>query len=200
MEAATAPAAKPVTEDGRPSARYCELAVASKAVLEEIFVVGEKPSVESMLDWEYRGYNTSPKAIDLIRLRKFTKGLFIANNGDTYGYNTPIVQNKLADPWICKPSDENPTRFRFYHVEPEPLDPRDDINPHSLLLNYRRGGNSPIAIYNGLRNYLVRIEPGSDDLILGKAYYGMAGRRFHVNFFLMERHRQVETDAKHRDR
>ena len=39
-----------------------------------------------------------------------------------------------------------------------------------------------------LRDYVVRVEPGSDELLLGKAYLA----RFRVGFFLLERRRPFE--------
>jgi hypothetical protein len=42
-----------------------------------------------------------------------------------------------------------------------------------------------------LRDYLVRVEPGSDDLLLGKACYTIAGTPIAHTSFLIERHRQL---------
>jgi hypothetical protein len=42
-----------------------------------------------------------------------------------------------------------------------------------------------------LRDYVVRAEPGSDDLLLGKAYFSIAGTRIAHTFFLIERYRPL---------
>ena len=40
-----------------------------------------------------------------------------------------------------------------------------------------------------LRDYLVRVVPGSDDLILGKALLALGPARVASNYFVLERHR-----------
>jgi hypothetical protein len=47
----------------------------------------------------------------------------------------------------------------------------------AALLDYSRGGNRGYDIARVLRDYLVRVEPGSDELLLGKAFFVVAGRR-----------------------
>ncbi len=46
-----------------------------------------------------------------------------------------------------------------------------------------------------LRDYLVRVEPSSDELLLGKAYFLVAGARLTHTYFLIERYRPL-TDAE----
>jgi hypothetical protein len=42
-----------------------------------------------------------------------------------------------------------------------------------------------------LRDYLVRVEPGSDELLLGKAFFLVAGTRLADSLFLIERYRPL---------
>jgi hypothetical protein len=58
-----------------------------------------------------------------------------------------------------------------------------------VLLDYGRGGNRGYDIASILRDYLVRVEPGSDDLLLGKAYFVVARARLASSFFLIEHYR-----------
>jgi hypothetical protein len=67
-----------------------------------------------------------------------------------------------------------------------------------VLLDYGRGGNKPLDPTAGLRDYLVRVDPGNDDLFLGKAYYAVGPLRVPSNFFLLERHRRGLTDVAFR--
>jgi hypothetical protein len=42
-----------------------------------------------------------------------------------------------------------------------------------------------------LRDYIVRVEPCSDELLLGKAYFVIAGARLAHTYFLIERYRRL---------
>ena len=55
----------------------------------------------------------------------------------------------------------------------------------------RQGGNRAYDIARILRDYLVRVEPGSDELLLGKAFFVVAGTRLADSFFLIERYRPL---------
>jgi hypothetical protein len=61
-------------------------------------------------------------------------------------------------------------------------------------LDYSRGHNRVYDIARILRDYLVRVEPGSDELLLGKALFVVAGTRLADSYFLIERYRPL-TDA-----
>jgi hypothetical protein len=61
----------------------------------------------------------------------------------------------------------------------------------TALLDYSRGGNRAYDIARILRDYLVRVEPGSDELLLGKALFVVAGRRLADSFSLIERYRPL---------
>jgi hypothetical protein len=47
----------------------------------------------------------------------------------------------------------------------------------AALLDYGQGGNPRYDISRILRDYVVRLRTGSDDLLLGKAYFAVAGTR-----------------------
>jgi hypothetical protein len=182
---------------GYASARYRELAGWSNKQLDALWRQASPATVNGMVDWEYIGWNTSPPGVKLVKLQKFSKGLFVARSGDVYGYNTPLVQNGLSDPWIAKPNDANPDRWRFYKVEfGDPL----GLGKEAMILNYGRGGNGPLRIYNRLLNYIVRVNQGSDELLLGRAMGDLGPLNFRINFFLLERHRRVRTRDEYLDR
>jgi hypothetical protein len=60
-----------------------------------------------------------------------------------------------------------------------------------VLLDYGQGGNRPYDIARVLRDYVVRVQPGSDELLLGKAYFVVAGARLAHSYFLIERYRPM---------
>ena len=168
-----------------PSSLYQELARESRRRHGERFAAGEPPPPDALSGWEYRGYNASPRVVALIGIRKFIKGFLPPEDGEpAYGYNTPARQNELDQEWAPKPSEERAKRFGFYELVPEPGDGK-----HGLLLDYGRGDNPRLAIYKGLRDYLVRVEPGSDDVLLGKACFAFGGPELHLGFFVLERWR-----------
>ncbi len=177
------------------SHEYKSLAGRSKEELERIFRAGETPSVEGILGFEYRGYN-HPRMMSLLGIRKFIKGFFKSELGETFGCNTPVVQNELDGEWVCKGDDARPKRFGFFRVAPVDPESKDNEYLHSLLLDYGRGGNPIYDPSKVIRDYLVRVEPGSDDLLLGKAYLALGPMRPASNFFLLERHRPMYVEPK----
>jgi hypothetical protein len=161
------------------------LADLSMKELEVVFLRGATPSFEELAGWEFRGTNT-PAWAKLAGIKKFMKGFYKDPQGDVYGYNCPVVQNGLDDPWIARPDDEAPKRFGFYRVDHVDAAARDNAYLHALLLDYGRGNNPRIDPSRGLRDYLVQIEP---DVFLGKAYYAVGPLRVPTSFFVLERHR-----------
>lgn len=176
------------TNDARASARYLQLGESSKAELEAIFRRGTQPDLEALSGWEFRGRNVAWWA-KRSPILKFIKGFYTDGQGQGWGYNIPVEQNGLDAPWICKPSDQDPKRFGFYTVGPVDPASRDNVHLASLLLDYGRGKNPLLDASKVLRDYLVRIDPDSDDLLLGKAYLALGPSRVPSNFFLLERHR-----------
>ena len=83
----------------------------------------------------------------------------------------------MEDEWLARPSAEAPRRYAFFQVEPASPDAPDDLRRSAALLDYSQGGNRAYDIARILRDYLVRVEPGSDELLLGKAFFVVAGAR-----------------------
>lgn len=81
---------------------------------------------------------------------------------------------------------------RFDAADPAASDYR---RHDAMLLDYGRGGNRAYDIAKIIRDYVVRIEPGSDDLLLGKAYFVVAGARLASSYFLIERYRPLHDAA-----
>ena len=176
------------------SARYLELTRLSKRELESVFATGSPPDVAALTGFEFRGYN-QPRAAALLGIRKFVKAFYLDGSGQPFGCNTPVAQNGLAGDWLPRPSDDQPKRYAFFRVEPADPDAGDQLQRGAVLLDYGRGGNRAYDIARILRDYLVRTEPGSDDLLVGKAYFVVAGARLASSFFLIERYRPLPDAA-----
>jgi hypothetical protein len=175
------------------SARYLDLARKSKRDLDEVFAAGTPPDVAALTGFEFRGYN-QPRAAALLGIRKFIKAFYLDSTRRPFGCNTPVTQNRLEDEWLARPTAEAPRRYAFFQVEPATPGAPDGLRRSAAFLDYSQGGNRAYDIARILRDYLVRVEPGSDELLLGKAFFVVAGTRLAHSYFLIERYRPL-TDA-----
>jgi hypothetical protein len=170
---------------------FRELVLAPAAELERRLRAGRAPAIESLVGFEWRGFNTG-WAPRLLGIQKFIKGFFQAE-GRAQGYNITVAQNGPAAPWLHLPAPENPKRYAFYHVTPVDAALIDNLYPAALLLDYgasARNADAP-ALARRLRDYLVQPDPANADLLLGKAYVALGALRFASNFFILERLRST---------
>jgi len=172
------------------SARYLELVQQPKRELDAVFTAGSPPDVSALTGFEFRGYN-QPRVAALLGIRKFIKAFFVDAAHRPFGCNTPVTQNGLADEWLARPSAGHPKRYAFFQVEPADPGAADELCRGAALLDYGRGGNPAYDLSRILRDYLVRVEPGSDELLLGKAFFVVAGTRLAHSYFLIERYRPL---------
>lgn len=179
-----------------PSEAALRLEASTHAELDTVFLRGEMPDLDQLVGWEFRGIN-HPFWASIAGIKKFVKGFF-KSEGKVMGYNSPVVQNVLDGRWHTKPSDTAPKRFGFYEVAATDPTARDNYYLHSVLLDYSKGGNAKLDPTNGLRDYLVQVDPENPDLFLGKAYYALGPLRVHSNFFILERFRRGLTDYARR--
>jgi hypothetical protein len=168
------------------SGRYLELAALTKRDLDQVFAAGSPPEAASITGFEFHGFN-HPKAAAALGIRKFIKVFYLDESGRPFGCNTPVAQNGLDADWAHRPSAGNPRRYAFFRVLPG----GDD----GLLLDYSRGGNPRWDVSNILRDYLVRPDAGNDDLLLGKAFFVVAGTRLTHSYFIIERSRPLPDAA-----
>lgn len=180
-----------------PSEAALRLEASTHAELEQVFLRGELPDLDQLVGWEFRGIN-QPSWASTFGIKKFVKGFFRGEDGRVMGYNCPVVQNVLDGRWHTKPSDTAPKRFGFYEVATTDPTARDNYYLHSVLLDYSKGGNHRFDPTNGLRDYLVQVDPENPDLFLGKAYYALGPMRVNSNFFILERFRRGLTDYARR--
>ena len=176
------------TPPAATSQAYARVAALGMGALEDLFVRGETPDLAALPGWEWRGLNLGPIA-PFTPFQKFIKGFYRDAGGAVWGYNLPVVQDGPARAWRARPSDEAPKRFGFFLVDRVDAASRDNAYLHALLLDYGRGRNPLLDVTRGLRDYVVRVEPGSDDLLLGKAYYALGPARVPAGYFLLERRR-----------
>jgi hypothetical protein len=167
-----------------------ELARSSKRTLDRVFAPGVGPAVDSLVGFEWRGFNVP--WYTKITGQKFIKGFFRSDAG-IEGYNIMVARNGLTDPWIERPSPESPKRFRFYVVSPVDPAARDNRYPRALFLNYRASlRNRRFAPERILRSFLVQPYESNPDILIGKAYYAIGNLRWYAAFYILERLRRVD--------
>lgn len=173
-----------------PSAEYLQAGGLPRAELEGHMLRGETPNPATLAGYEFRGRNT-PALAKLLGIQKFIKGFYAGTTGQLFGYNIAVRQNRIDEPWNYKqPAD--PKRFGFYRIDRVDAATKDNAYLQALLLDYGRGGNSELDPISGLRDYLVRLHPGSDELLLGKAFYALGPLRIPTSYFILERLRSTD--------
>ena len=189
-----APSQPPTAPLPFPSRTALAMEQMSMRELERIFVRGTTPDLDLLVGWEFRGINHLPlndylPIAQIAGIKKFVKGFYRGQDGRVMGYNIPVARNVLDGRWHLLPTDTEPKRFGFYQVAPVDATARDNTYLHAVLLDYSKGGNSHLDAVNGLRDYVVQVDPRNPDLFLGKAYYAIGPMRVPTNFFILERHR-----------
>lgn len=190
-----------------PGERFLALGRQPRAELERALQRGHTPDPAQLVGWEFRGLNT-PAWAGWAGIRKFLKGFYdptgpgagVADAArawaprEIWGYNCPVVQNRLEEPWVARPDHDRPRRFGYYRVTAVDPTARDNAYLHAVLLDYGAGGHVRLDPARGLRDYLVQVDPASPDLYLGKAYYALGPVRVGVSFFVLERYRRAPGD------
>lgn len=168
---------------------YLRLAAMNLKELEATWLRGDRPDRDALAGWEFRGLNVGTKLHALLPFQKFIKGFYPTPMGGVRGYNIPVRQDGPHAAWTAKPRDHDPKRFGFFAVNRVDPESRDNQHLRALLLDYGAAPNPLLDVTKGLRDYVVRVHPGSDELLIGKAWYALGLVRVPVGFFILERHR-----------
>jgi hypothetical protein len=160
------------------------------AELEKVLKAGLPPTVADISGYEFRGWNQN-SGTDIIGTRKFIKGFYGAKpDGTGWGYNMPVEQNGLQQPWNPKKENGQDKRYAFFRVLPG-SQMKDSVYPSMLVVDYRQWKDyfflSPIKY---TVDYVVFVEPGNTDLILGKSYSQFLGLKMFLGYFIIERFRK----------
>lgn len=166
--------------------------------LEKIMKNGTCPRLESLVGWEFNGYNT-PYFTKILGIKKFKKGFIKHPKKDVrdrlLGYNVKIEQNRIEDGWIEKRCVNDPIRFGWYHVYPARKDPMYNTYKNSLLINYNCKRNFALDPTKMLRDYIVQVSPSNEDILLGRAFLAMPLKSsISVSYFILEKSNEVSAD------
>ncbi|NIR45393.1 MAG: GMC family oxidoreductase [Gemmatimonadetes bacterium] len=168
------------------------LSTLEKNELDRIMERSSAPTIPDVLGWEFRGWNLNP-ATKILGTRKFKKGFFLDVTTDqAWGYNVPCVQNEFDEPWVAKPSDDDPRRYFFFGVVPGSRAEKPRYR-NSLIVDYNMWDEYFFAnIFRFTVDYLVYPDPENRDLMLGKSYMEIGPIRFFLGYFVMERYNESE--------
>ena len=158
--------------------------------LEKVLKAGTPPTIADLTGYEFRGWNQN-SGTDIIGTRKFIKGFYGAKpDGTGWGYNMPVEQTGLNQPWKPKQEQGKDIRYAFFKVLPGAT-MKDSVYRAMLVVDYRQWPDyfflSPIKY---TVDYLAFVEAGNTDLILGKSYSQLLGLKLFLGYFILERLRQ----------
>lgn len=168
-----------------------QLARLPSAELSRRMVAGVMPRVESLVGFEFRGFNV-PAVTSLLGFQKFKKGFYLRTDesaaaGRCHGYNVFVVQNELHQPWIATPSEAAPRRHGFYDVYPVAEAKKHRLYPNALLVDYGVPENAIANPERLIRDYLVQPDPKDPDVLLGFATIALGVTTVHFGFFILDR-------------
>jgi hypothetical protein len=163
------------------SERFRTVAGLSPSELEASMRRGERPDPGTLAGSEFRGANTA-RWTSWLRMQQFIKGFEREPDGRLFGYNRRVEQDGLDGQWSSRSE-----RFGFFEVREVDPQARDNLYLQALLLDYGAGHNQWFDPSRLLRDYLVRDEQGSDDLLVGRAFLTIGSLRPSPTYFVLER-------------
>jgi hypothetical protein len=174
-----------------PSPEYLALVATAPRALARILARGQMPDPAHLAGWEWRGTNI-PATARLLGLRRFIKGFVGTDDGAVEGYNVSVRGADLSTPWMERRQRDGRRAWAPFTVAPVDPTAIDNRLLHALLLDYGATAESEPGIAGHLRDDLVRVVPGSDELLLGHAHLALGRYRLPVGWFVLERLARVE--------
>jgi hypothetical protein len=150
--------------------------------LAAVHAAGTRPDLASLAGQEYRGVNR-PATARLLGIRRFVKGFVLDADGSASGYNKQVRGAALDRPWTAHRRKDGRVAYAPFLILPA----SDGGTPDGLLLDYGAPSEPEPGVAARLRDVLVRVNPGADDLLLGHAYLVAGGRRIPVGWFVLDR-------------
>jgi hypothetical protein len=172
------------------SGHYLALVHTPSRKLADIMDRGEAPDLGAISGWEWRGTNLPAATSRLLGIRRFIKG-FEIHDGSLGGYNVTVVGSDLSSPWAERRQRDGRREWARFTVAPVDATATDSRHPNAVLLDYGAVAAPEPGLARRLRDYLVRVSPGSDDLLLGHAFLTVGSRRVPVGWFALERLRPI---------
>lgn len=183
-------ASKPAAAPKKPEITYDQLCNMSNDELAEVMENGFSIDPQEIEGYEFKGTNVGVPEVFKALFQKFKKCFYRDPiTGELRGWNLKIKQDKdLSGPWETTSDDIRKTAHGFYKVYPASDDPTFNHFSQALLINYGEGDNPALDVTALLRDYVVCVNEGSTDLILGTAYldFGLFNVPFQGYFVLVK--------------
>jgi hypothetical protein len=150
--------------------------------LAAVHAAGTPPDPTVLAGREYRGANR-PATSALLGIRRFVKGFEMDPDGTVRGYNKQVRGASLDTPWTVRRRRDGRVAYAPFLVMPRHDQAR---SPVGVLLDYGAPIHPGPGLARRLRDVLVRVDPGSDDLLLGRAYLALSTRWLPVGWFILD--------------
>jgi hypothetical protein len=170
----------------KPSADYLALVATPTRSLAKVMRRGETPDVSSLVGREFRGTNLPAATARLLGLRRFIKGFTAVDHDRVEGYNVSVSGADLSTPWTERRQRDGRREWARFTVGPVDPTAVDNRYLEALLVDYGAVAEPEPGVAGHLRDYLVRVGPGSDDLLLGHAFLAAGRARVPIGWFLLE--------------
>jgi hypothetical protein len=174
-----------------PSADYLALVRTPASTLASLMMRGDTPDPVALVDWEWRGTNM-PASSRLLGLRRFIKGFGPGPGDSIVGYNVSVMGADLSSPWLGRRQRDGRREWAGFTAGPVDPTARDNVYLHAMFLDYGAVANPESGVAGMLRDYVVRVAPGSDELLLGRAFIAAGPLRVSVGWFALERLSRVQ--------
>ena len=92
----------------------------------------------------------------------------------------------MASPWEVRPQRDSRVAWAWFTVGPVDPEAVDRAYLRALLLDYGAVEEPEAGLAGRLRDYVVRVVPEEDELLLGQAYVAVGRRRVAVGWFALE--------------
>jgi hypothetical protein len=146
-----------------------------------VFAAGTLPDPARLDGRSYRGWNRGPVMRHLTQ--KFVK-VFDREDEQDWGHNLVVRQDKQAPGgrWELKRRDGDPVTQGFFRVRPE---------GSALHFDYDVARNGGLDVWlRAIQDFVVCVNPGDHDLLLGRANVWIGPVHLFVCFFQLEVRRE----------
>ncbi len=150
--------------------------------LAAVHAAGTRPDPAVLAGREYRGANR-PATSAILGIRRFVKGFEMDPDGTVRGYNKQVRGASLHTPWTVHRRSDGRLAYAPFLVIPR-LD--REHSPAGVLLDYGAPTDPEPGLASRLRDVLVRVDPGSDDLLPGRAYLALSARWVPVGWLVLD--------------
>ncbi|GAB3073016.1 hypothetical protein GCM10027053_42860 [Intrasporangium mesophilum] len=183
---------KSIHPDG-PSPEYLRLVGTPSREMAGIMRRGEAPDVQAISGWEWRGTNLPAASARLLGIRRFIKG-FHAVDDRFAGYNVSVAGSVLESPWLERRQRDGRREWARFAVAAVDAITIDSRHSDALLLDYGAVDAPEPGLARRLRDFVVRVSPGSDEILLGHAFITVGSRTLAVGWFVLERLQPIAGD------